>query len=195
MKKVLLALTMVALIATSASALSVLGGRIGIGAEEIGTDITNNNGAGGAYPFISWDPEGMPALQMRLGFNSWQDKVSGADPDKDSYSEVSLAGIYRLGSGDIVPTVGLKIGVENQYWAVNPWDPAGWVNDNTVSATLMLGAEWKVLKQISLLANWNALVLSTTNRTWGEPYNMSELTYANQGIMDHFVRLGAVLYL
>ncbi len=185
MKKVLLALTLVALVATSASA-SFLGGRWGAGAEFSPWDAqyVNENFLYNSYvpfeaknqivPFISYDPDMLPALQLRLGLFTNQLKTglntnSEGDPRvNDSNSEISIAGLYRLWSGDVAPYVGAKIGVINQfyspfsYWNYNSGTNSAWENLNTVYGKIIVGAEWKVARMASILFNWDLLTSSTS---------------------------------
>jgi hypothetical protein len=226
MKKVLLALTLVAMLATSASADSFLGGRWGLGAEftpfDNTADVTQNVDAFGdtwifapsrapqLEPFISYDPDMLPALQLRLAIYTGQGKLDAVNQLDNAETEVvnssltnvALSGLYRLWSGDVVPYVGLKIGVLNQYIPplsyFNYWwsgaDGSPWMNYNTVYGKVLVGAEWKLAKSASLFLNWDLLTGSTTTWTTNFP-DLDPEILTSDGKFFGNASVGLVLYL
>jgi hypothetical protein len=174
-KKVLLAILLVSFLATSAFAWEALGGRIGIGARQL--DISDGEGD---FPFITYDPDAIPALQLRLIPTSLTDR-HWEDIDQ---TVIALAALYRLGEGNVVPYVGLELGVET-YTDIST--PAN--SYNRESGKLILGAEWIVLDRVSLVFDWDIFTAYTSKNTDGDVVD-----YVTKWF-DEEAQIGFIIYL
>ncbi len=176
MKKLLLALTIVALVASAASALDVLGGMAGVGVKQINVGSIN-----GTSPFITYSPNAMPALQVRVGYTSNTDRDPRDNTSGTAGDTIRLGAKYNLWAAAIAPYVGAEIVGTRTI-------DDGRVISSSQTLTVILGAEWQVLKQASLILEWNALSMATT-------MNDHQVTDDSKTVLAPTITCGGILYL
>jgi|GEM_PF-5268713 len=189
MKKVLLALTLVAFLATSASALEVLGGKLGVGVEMIDLD------GAGANPFVSLD---YGALQVRVAPNvvNVPKTSSTSNLYDDSQTSLMLSGLYSLGSGNWAPYVGGRLLWINNM--SNDGSPTAQTRTIATQLSIPVGVKWMVLNNVNFYVEMDAYkagtVIVTSKDDDTTVMSYGPVTNGNEWF-DTSARLGAVLYL
>jgi hypothetical protein len=196
MKKVLLALTIVALVASTASALEVLGGKLGVGVENVSL-----GGTGASAPFVSLDLNAIP-LQVRAGLDLYNNPKDLTDPYPSNYSTLFVSALYSLSSGNWAPYVGAKLSLTNDF--VNSGSPVAAFGSSTdpvpqyrLTSTVLdiiIGVQWKILNNVSFYIDTNIVEFGST-RINGGGLEDKDVYGSWQGYDDNSVNLGAVLTL
>ena len=146
----------------------------GIGVEEI------EPGYGyGWSPFVAFEP--IPSLQLRIGADFGVNPKTIDNDYADSHSEIFLSGLYRLWTGNIVPFIGARVSVYNDFE-----DYYGRYID--MDGSVLFGFEWSVLNNLSLYINTEILSSYTVLNEDGDP-----LYAGTYGLGNEF-DIGAVIY-
>ena len=187
MKKVLLALTIVAMMAASASALNVLGGKLGVGVEMIDLDGMGTN------PFVSLD---FGAIQARAGVTVTNTPKTGDETGSGKAFDDSTTGLtgsvlYTLWSGNWAPYVGGRLAWQNAI--VNIGSDTAQARTITTSLSVPVGVKWMVLNNVNFYVEMDALNMTTVMLS-----NVDKDVTTGGTTTTWFgtsARLGAVLYL